>query len=72
MSGCTLFLAQLLVRKPRWIIADELKAQLNERDRKLVLALFENELSQAALISITSNDLQPEFYSCVVRLVTRE
>jgi len=65
-----LSLAQLILRKPRWIIADESIARLNEHSRKMVLSLFENELSNSTLISITTEDTRDEFYSRTFHLVT--
>ena len=66
-----LSLAQLILRKPQWIIADESIDRLDERGRKMVLSLFENELSRATFISVTSEDTQCEFYSRTFYLVTR-
>lgn len=62
--------AQLILRKPQWIIADESIARLNEHARKMVLSLFENELSNSALVSLTSEDVRDEFYSRTFHLVT--
>ena len=67
-----LSLAQLILRKPQWIIADESIARLDEPGRNMVLSLFENELSHATLLSITSQDTHCEFYSRTFYLVTRK
>jgi putative ATP-binding cassette transporter len=63
--------ARLLIHKPRWVISDEALDHLNETDRDMMISLFENELSNAAVVSIASADAQPAFYSRVLRLVAR-
>nr|WP_246737735.1 SbmA/BacA-like family transporter [Nordella sp. HKS 07] len=65
-----LSLAQLILRKPWWIITDESIARLNEHSRKMVLSVFENELANSALISITSDDTRDVFYSRAFHPVT--
>ena len=66
-----LFFARLLVHKPQWIIDDDTICYLNEADRKLVYSLFENELSQAAVVSITSIGARNSFYSRAFHLIAR-
>jgi putative ATP-binding cassette transporter len=66
-----LALAQLLVHRPQWVISDEGLSHLNEEDRALVFSLFQNELERSALLTITSDDAQPGFYTWVVHLVSR-
>ena len=63
--------ARLLVHKPQWVISDEAICHLNEEDRKIMYSLFEGELSNAAVVSITSNDAQHTFYSRILHLVAR-
>lgn len=66
-----LFFARLLVHKPQWVIDDDTFCYLNEADRKLTHSLFENELSQAAVVSITSMGARNSFYSRALHLVAR-
>jgi hypothetical protein len=66
-----LHFARLLVHKPQWVVSDEAICHLNEDDRKIMFSLFENELSKAAVISITSIDAQHTFYSRILHLIAR-
>lgn len=66
-----LYFARLLIHKPRWIISDEVICHLNEDDRKIMSSLLEQELANAAVISITSNDAQRIFYSRAFHLISR-
>ncbi len=66
-----LFFARLLVHKPQWVIDDDTICYLNEADRKLIFSLFENELSQTAVVSITSIGVRNSFYSRAFHLVAR-
>jgi putative ATP-binding cassette transporter len=61
---------QLLIHKPRWIIGDEAICHLNEDDREIMFSLFEHELSNTAVVSITSNDAQHTFYSRIFHLIS--
>ena len=63
--------AKLLVHKPRWVISDEALSHLNEDDRKMLFSIFGNELSEASVLSISSNDAQCGFYSRTLSLTTR-
>ena len=53
------------------MIDDDAICHLTEADRNIMFSLFENELAQAAVVSITSMDAQHTFYSRVLHLVTR-
>jgi putative ATP-binding cassette transporter len=66
-----LHFARLLVHKPQWVVSDEAICHLNEDDRKIMFSLFENELSKAAVVSITSIDAQHTFYSRILHLIAR-
>ncbi len=63
--------ARLLLHKPQWVIDDDTICYLNETDRKLIYSLFENELSQTAVVSITSFGVRNSFYSRALHLVAR-
>jgi putative ATP-binding cassette transporter len=66
-----LSLAQLLVHRPQWVISDEALSHLTEEDREMAFSIFEKDLPDTALISITSSDAWHPFYSRVCHLISR-
>ena len=63
--------ARLLVHSPAWVVSDEALCHLNDDDRKMLFSIFGNELSRAAVVSISSNDAQYGFYSRILHLSMR-
>ncbi|QIG47178.1 ABC transporter ATP-binding protein/permease [Nordella sp. HKS 07] len=63
--------AQLLIHKPQWIISDEAICHLSEDSREIMFSLFGQELSEASVVSITSNDVQHNFYPRILHLTAQ-
>ena len=58
--------ARLLLHQPRWVLLDDAMGALEEDHRRLVLSLFENELADAAVISIGRSPAHNGFYSRIL------
>jgi putative ATP-binding cassette transporter len=61
--------ARLLLHKPRWVCIDEALDSVEEADRRTVLALFDDELAGAGVISIGHRDLREGFSTRVLHLL---
>ncbi|MGH6916860.1 MAG: ABC transporter ATP-binding protein/permease, partial [Geminicoccaceae bacterium] len=55
--------ARLLLHQPRWVLLDDAMGALEEDHRRLVLSIFEEELADAAVISISRSPAHNGFYS---------
>jgi putative ATP-binding cassette transporter len=60
--------ARLLVHRPLWVISDEALCHLNVDDRTMLFSLFEHELVNTSVVSVSSNEAQHSFYSRTLRL----
>jgi putative ATP-binding cassette transporter len=58
--------ARLLLHQPRWVMLDDAMAALEEDHRQLMLSIFEDELADAAVISIGRSPAHNGFYSRVL------
>jgi putative ATP-binding cassette transporter len=61
--------ARLLLHKPRWIVLDEALDHLDEDTRRLVLDIFNQELTAAAIINIGQADMLGGFFKRILHLV---
>jgi putative ATP-binding cassette transporter len=61
--------ARLLLHKPRWICIDEALDSLDQADRNTILALFDDELAGAGVISLAHRDLREGFSSRILHLI---
>ncbi|QRM29892.1 ABC transporter ATP-binding protein/permease [Microvirga sp. VF16] len=55
--------ARLLLHKPRWVFMDEATSALDEENQASMLALFENELKGASVLSIGHRPGLEEFHT---------
>jgi putative ATP-binding cassette transporter len=58
--------ARLVLHQPSWVLLDDAMGALEEDHRQLVLSLFDNELADAAVISIGRTPAHHGFYSRVL------
>ncbi len=63
-----LVFARLLLHKPSYVVLDDVGAALAEEHRKLMYALFKEELSASTVVNITRNEPRDGFYNRTVRL----
>jgi putative ATP-binding cassette transporter len=54
--------ARLLLHRPRWVLLDDALGALEEEQRDLMLALFEQELAEAAVVCVGRSPAQHGFY----------
>jgi putative ATP-binding cassette transporter len=57
------------LHKPRWICIDQALDSLDEADRKIILALFDDDLAQAGVINLGHRDLSEGFSTRMLRLI---
>jgi putative ATP-binding cassette transporter len=58
--------ARLLLHQPRWVLLDDAMGALEEDHRRLMLSIFEDELADAAVISIGRSPAHNGFYSRIL------
>ncbi len=58
-----LALARIILLKPKWVISDETLDAIEESDRDLVISVFDNELVETGVISISGRPPHNGFYS---------
>jgi vitamin B12/bleomycin/antimicrobial peptide transport system ATP-binding/permease protein len=58
--------ARLLLHQPRWVLLDDAMGALEEDHRRLILSIFEDELAEAAVISIGRSPAHNGFYSRIL------
>jgi vitamin B12/bleomycin/antimicrobial peptide transport system ATP-binding/permease protein len=63
-----LALARLLLHKPQWVFADGIINAIAEEHRELVISIFENELADTALVSVSRRGTQGPLCRRVFRL----
>lgn len=61
--------ARLLLHRPSWVFFDEAISALDEDRRRLILSIFENELSGSTVISTSARHATDSFYGRVLNLV---
>lgn len=61
--------ARLLLHKPHWVCMDEALDSVDEADRNTILALFDDELASAGVITLGHRDLREGFSSRILHLV---
>jgi vitamin B12/bleomycin/antimicrobial peptide transport system ATP-binding/permease protein len=54
--------ARLLLHRPRWVLLDDALGALEEEQRDLMLALFEHELAEAAVVCVGRSPARHGFY----------
>jgi putative ATP-binding cassette transporter len=64
-----LVLARLVVHAPRWIFLEDTMASMDAEDCRLMLSVFEGELSASAVIGIGSAPALDGFYERTLRLI---
>ena len=57
--------ARLLLHEPRWVLLEDATGALEEDHRRLVMSIFENELANTAVISV-SRSAEKGFYTRVL------
>jgi putative ATP-binding cassette transporter len=55
--------ARLLLHQPRWVLLDDAMGALEEDQRRLMLSIFEDELADAAVISVGRSPAHNGFYT---------
>jgi len=60
--------ARLLLHKPRWVFINRALDSLSGQDRKAILAVFDDELAGAAVLSVGDTDLREGFSSRTLHL----
>jgi vitamin B12/bleomycin/antimicrobial peptide transport system ATP-binding/permease protein len=65
-----LALARLLVQKPQWVFAEGIIDSVAEDHRNLVQSIFENELAETALISVSRRDTRNPLYRRIIQLTS--
>lgn len=63
-----LALARLLLHAPRWIFLEDTTGSMDVEDCRLMLSVFNNELSQSAVIGVGSAPALKGFYKRTLRL----
>ena len=63
-------MTRLLVQKPQWVFADGIIDTVAEDHRDLVLSIFENELADTALISVSRRDTHSPLCRRVIHLTS--
>jgi putative ATP-binding cassette transporter len=58
--------ARLLLHQPSWVLLDDAMGALEEEHRRLIMAIFEHELADAAVISIGRSRAHDGFYARTV------
>jgi vitamin B12/bleomycin/antimicrobial peptide transport system ATP-binding/permease protein len=58
--------ARLLLHQPRWVLLDDAMGALEEDHRRPMLSIFENELAEAAVVSIGRSPAHNGFYSRIL------
>lgn len=61
--------ARLWLRKPRWVVIDEALDGLDDDTRKRILAVFNTDLAQSAVVNIGRSIAQDRFFTQVLHLV---
>jgi putative ATP-binding cassette transporter len=61
-------LARMLLRKPSWVILDAATDGLNVERRRMIQSLIATELPRAAVIALSRELHDPDFFSRVIRL----
>jgi putative ATP-binding cassette transporter len=64
-----LSLARVLLRKPKWLVADEAINLADDGDRKLVESIFAKELAGTGVLGISGSPARDGFYSRTAALV---
>ena len=64
--------AQLLLERPRWIVADDALAPGDEALQDLLLSILSTELAKSAVIDISDRRLPAAFFDRIVRLASAE
>ncbi|MGE3831313.1 MAG: ABC transporter ATP-binding protein/permease, partial [Parvibaculaceae bacterium] len=64
-----LMLVRLLIHRPRWIFLEDAMASMDAEDCRLMLSIFEGELSSSAVIGIGSAPALDGFYHRSLRLL---
>jgi vitamin B12/bleomycin/antimicrobial peptide transport system ATP-binding/permease protein len=54
--------ARLLLHRPRWVLLDDALGALDEEQRQFMLSIFEDELPEAAVVSIGRSPARHGFY----------
>jgi vitamin B12/bleomycin/antimicrobial peptide transport system ATP-binding/permease protein len=62
--------ARLLLHQPRWVCIDQALEALDDVDRHTVMALLDNDLARASVISLDRRNLGDGFSKRVLRLTT--
>jgi putative ATP-binding cassette transporter len=58
--------ARLLLHRPRWVVLDDALSALDEDQRRSMLAIFEHELADAAVVSIGRSPSRHGFYDRIL------
>jgi vitamin B12/bleomycin/antimicrobial peptide transport system ATP-binding/permease protein len=55
--------ARLLLHEPRWVLLEDAMGALEDDHRRLMISIFEHELADAAVISISGRSAKKGFYT---------
>jgi vitamin B12/bleomycin/antimicrobial peptide transport system ATP-binding/permease protein len=60
--------ARLLLHRPRWVLLNDALSALEEEQRQSLLAIFEQELADSAVVSVGRTPARNRFYDCTLHL----